>query len=87
MVGLSVNERQISKAPRAMDMSATLALAAGFLTLTLLFGWRGARPAKPLTRPRLVPWRFLMLLASVATIATLVHVVALVRAASGSSPS
>jgi len=64
-----------------MDMSATLALAAGFLVLTVLFGWLGARP------PRLVPWRFLMLLTFVGMIGTLVHVVALLRAASGSSPS
>ena len=66
-----------------MDMSFTLFLAAGFLVLTVLFGWMGARPAKPLARPRLVPWRFLMLLTFVAMIATLVHAVALLRAANG----
>ena len=70
-----------------MDMSTTLALTAGFLILTVLFGWLGARPAKPLARPRLIPWRFLMLLTFVGTIGTLVHVVALLRGASGSSPS
>ncbi len=70
-----------------MNLTVTLGLAAGFLTLTLVFGWMGARPAKPLARPRLVPWRFLMLLAFVGTLATLVHVVALVRGASGSSLS
>ncbi len=70
-----------------MDLTATLALAAGFLSLTLVFGWMGARPSKALAPPRLVPWRFLMLLAFVGTLATLVHVVALVRGVSGSSPS
>jgi hypothetical protein len=70
-----------------MDMSATLVLAAGFLALTVLFGWLGARPARLLGRPRLVPWRFLMLLTFVGLIGALVHVVALLRASSGSSPS
>jgi len=64
-------------------MSFTLVLAVGFLVLTVLFGWMGARPAKPLAHPRLVPWRFLMLLTFVAMIATLVHAVALLRAANG----
>jgi uncharacterized membrane protein YsdA (DUF1294 family) len=70
-----------------MDFTVTLALAAGFLSLTLVFGWIGARPARPLARPRLIPWRFLMLLAFVGMLATLVHVVALWRGVSGSSPS
>jgi uncharacterized membrane protein YsdA (DUF1294 family) len=70
-----------------MDLTVTLVLAVGFLTLTILFGWIGARPARPLARPRLIPWRFFMLLAFVAMIAVLVHAVALLRAASGSSPS
>ena len=70
-----------------MDMSATLVLTAGFLVLTVLFGWLGARPPRLLASPRLVPWRFLMLLTFVGMIGTLVHVVALLRAASGSSPS
>jgi hypothetical protein len=70
-----------------MDMTVTLALAAGFLALTVLFGWLGARPAKLLAHPRLVPWRFLMLLAFVGMIAVLVHAVALLRAANGASPS
>ena len=70
-----------------MGMTLTLVLAAGFLGLTVLFGWIGARPAKPLAHPRLVPWRFLMLLTFVGMIATLVHAVALLRAANGSSPS
>ena len=70
-----------------MDMPLTLVLVAVSLSLTVLFGWLGARPAKPLTHPRLVPWRFLMLLAFTAVIAALVHAVALLRTANGSSPS
>jgi hypothetical protein len=70
-----------------MELLPTLALAACALALTILFGWLGARPSGVLGRPRLIPWRFLMLLAFVATIATLVHAVALVRAVNGPSTS
>lgn len=62
-----------------MDLSLTATLAALAAALTVLFGWLGARPAKPLSRPRLVPWRLLMVLAFAATVAMLVHAVALVR--------
>jgi hypothetical protein len=70
-----------------MDMFPTLVLAAGFLAVTILFGWLGARPPNLSARPRLIPWRLLMLLAFVAMIAVLVHAVALLRATNGSSPS
>ncbi len=87
-MAIGVNERRHWKGARTdMDMSATLGLAAGFLITTIAFGWMGARPSKPLARPRLVPWRFFMLLSFVATIAVLAHAVALLRSASGSSPS
>ncbi len=70
-----------------MDLISTLTLAATAMLATILFGWIGARPAKVFGRPRLVPWQFLMMLAFVVVIAALVHAVALVRAANGSSPS
>ncbi len=69
-----------------MDMTTTLALAAGALALTLLFGWLGARPPRPLAPPRLAPWRLMMLLAFVGTVAALVHVVALLRGGAGPTP-
>jgi len=61
-----------------MGLALTLTLAGAALALTGLFGWLGARPAKPLSHPRLVPWRFLMLLAFAGVVAMLVHVVTLV---------
>jgi hypothetical protein len=70
-----------------MDIPVTLLLSAVFLILTILFGWIGARPARPLARPRLIPWRLLMLAAFVMMIAVLVHAVAILRAANGFSPS
>jgi hypothetical protein len=70
--------------PPAMELTPTVALAAFALALTVLFGWLGARPARPHAPPRLVPWRFLMMLAFVGMIAALVHAVALLRGSSGS---
>lgn len=63
-----------------MTLPVSLTIAALALALTLVFGWLGARPVKPLSAPRLVPWRFMMMIAFVAVIAMLVHAVALVRA-------
>ena len=44
--------------------------------LTILFGWLGARPLDIRKGPRMVPWRFLMLLAftfSILMTAVLLH--------------
>lgn len=62
-----------------MALLPTAILAACALAFTILFGWLGARPASPHRGPRLVPWRFLMLLAFLAMVLALVHLVALVR--------
>jgi hypothetical protein len=64
-----------------MGLIPTAALAGLALALTILFGWLGARPARPHAEPRLVPWRFLMLLAFMGMVLTLVHLVALLRGA------
>ncbi len=63
-----------------MTFPVTLSIAGVALALTLWFGWLGARPVKPLSAPRLVPWRFMMMVALVGVIAMLVHAVALLRA-------
>lgn len=64
-----------------MTAMPTVSIAAAALALTILCGWLGARPPVLLGAPRLVPWRFLMLLAFVGLIAALVHLVALARGA------
>jgi hypothetical protein len=69
-----------------MTLPVTAVLAAFCLLLAVLFGWLGARPARPHRAPRLVPWRFLMLLAFTGMIALLVHVVALLRDPLGVQP-
>jgi len=62
-----------------MTLPVTAALAALFLALTVLCGWRGAQAARPHTEPRLIPWRFLMLVAFTGMVAFLVHLVNLIR--------
>jgi type III secretory pathway component EscS len=62
-----------------MTLPVTLALAAVALCLTVLFGWQGARPAKPMASPRLTPWRLMMLMSFAVMVAALVHVVGLLR--------
>ncbi|HSZ50302.1 MAG TPA: hypothetical protein VK801_01915 [Caulobacteraceae bacterium] len=62
-----------------MALVPTAVLAACALALTVLFGWLGARPANPRRGPRLVPWRFLMLLAFLLMVLALVHLAALLR--------
>jgi hypothetical protein len=66
-----------------MTVPVTAALAGICLALTVLFGWRGARASRPHAEPRLVPWRFLMLLAFTGMVAMLVHLVNLVRGEGG----
>jgi hypothetical protein len=62
-----------------MTPTTTAVFAALALGLTVLFGWLGARPARPLAPPRLAPWRAMMLAAFTALVALLVHLVALLR--------
>ena len=59
-----------------MSMSLTLSLLAGALIVAVFAGWRGARPSDFL-RPRMVPWRFIMLLAAALAFLLLIHLGAL----------
>jgi hypothetical protein len=45
-----------------MDLRTTLAVLAVSAALAAFCGWRGARQWNVLEGPRLIPWRFLMLL-------------------------
>ena len=56
-----------------LDLTVTLALTAVGLGLTLVFGWFGARPPNLKRGPRLIPHRFLMLMAAAFTLLMLVH--------------
>ncbi|WP_041373601.1 hypothetical protein [Phenylobacterium zucineum] len=66
-----------------MDLQMTLAAAAGLAALGLFAGWRGARPPDPHRGPRMIPWRFLMLLAAAGAILMLVHAVNLMGFTTG----
>ncbi len=63
-----------------MSLPLTLALAALFAALTAVCAWAGARAARPMRPPRLIPWRLIMLFTFAACLAMLVHIVSLVRA-------
>ncbi len=56
-----------------MGWGLTLGLAIGAAALGVLFGWLGARPPNLVGGPRMIPYRFLMLLCAVAVLMMLVH--------------
>ena len=55
-------------------MPVTLFSAAVGVGLTVLCGWRGAQPPDVRRGPRMIPWRFLMLLSAAWVLLMLVHV-------------
>ncbi|WP_183252866.1 hypothetical protein [Brevundimonas basaltis] len=60
-----------------MSLTVTLAALAVAIALTGFAGWRGARPSQPHRGVRMIPWRFVMVLAGAAVMVLLVHVAAL----------
>jgi hypothetical protein len=66
-----------------MSLPLTLAVAAALLALALVAGWRGARPPNPMKGPRLVPWRFIMLLAAAGLLPMIVHLLNLMGVTTG----
>jgi hypothetical protein len=65
-----------------MDMTTTLAVLAAAAGVFGYGSWRAAQPADPL-RPRLIPWRPLILTAGVVVILMLVHLVNLAGVTTG----
>lgn len=60
-----------------MELIPTLALLAAALFVMVFAGWRGARPPNPARGPRMIPWRFLMVLAGAAAMLLLIHLATL----------
>jgi hypothetical protein len=60
-----------------MGLVPTLALASGVLLFTLFCGWRGARRPNATRGPRIVPWRFVMLLAFMGFVIVIAHLMKL----------
>ena len=65
------------------SMPVTLLSASVGLGLAVVFGWLGARPPNPRRGPRMVPWRFLMLLAGAWVLLMLVHLANLMGVQTG----
>jgi hypothetical protein len=66
-----------------MDLIPTLAVTGAFLGLAVGAGWLGARPPNPHRGPRLMPWRFIMMLSAAGILVMLVHLVNLLGVNTG----
>lgn len=69
-----------------MSLTITLILLAISTLSGLLCGWRGARPTDIHKGPRMMPWRFLMLLSAALTMLLLIHLIALLGGGPGPTP-
>ena len=72
----------LAEEPRAghlapMTLPLTLALTAAAVAMAIFAGWRGARPSQPHLGIRMVPWRFVMILAAAVAFLLIVHLAAL----------
>ncbi|MBX3484365.1 hypothetical protein [Phenylobacterium sp.] len=47
-----------------MDIRTALSLAGACAAMGVFAGWRGARPPDPMKGPRMIPWRWVMVLAA-----------------------
>ena len=63
-----------------MPLSLTLSLLAVSISLTVFAGWRGAQLPNLKKGPRMVPWRFVMLLSGAFSVLLLIHLAALAGA-------
>lgn len=60
-----------------MTLIPTLTLLVVCILAVVFTGWRGARPPDVAKGPRMMPWRFLMLLFGALTFFLLIHVTTL----------
>ena len=56
-----------------MSPSLTLTLLAAASAVAVFSGWRGARPPNLMKGPRMMPWRFIMLVAGALAVLLLIH--------------
>ena len=66
-----------------MSLTVTLALCAVFLALGVFCGWRGAAAPNPHRGPRLIPYRFLMVLSGAVLLYLAAHLLTLWGVAPG----
>lgn len=62
-----------------MDLDQTLVVLGTAAVLTGLFGWMGARPWDIRKGPRMIPWRFMMMLSGIVAALMLAHVATLLK--------
>ena len=60
-----------------LDLPLTVILTIVSALFTVLFGYMGARPMNPKKGPRMVPWRFLMMLTFTFSLFLIIHVLSL----------
>jgi hypothetical protein len=63
----------------ALTVPVTLAAMAGLAVLAALCGWRGARLPDIRKGPRMIPWRWLMLMCAAFELILLIHLMALIQ--------
>ena len=59
-----------------MDAVLTLILLVASMAVVVFAGWRGSRPTDITRGPRMMPWRFIMLLAAALVFFLLIHLLA-----------
>ncbi len=69
-----------------MNLTLTLVLLAASAVFGLICGWRGAKPTDIHKGPRMMPWRFLMLLCAALAMLLLIHLIALLGGGSAQRP-
>lgn len=66
-----------------MSLTLTLSLAGAILAFGLFCAWRGAAPPNPHKGPRLIPYRFLMVLSGALLLYLAAHVLNLLGVTTG----
>ncbi|WP_313576525.1 hypothetical protein [Brevundimonas sp.] len=59
-----------------MDATLTLILLVASIAIVVFAGWRGSRPTDITRGPRMIPWRFIMLLSAALVFFLLIHLMA-----------
>jgi hypothetical protein len=66
-----------------MNLTLTLGLGAAMLAIGLLCAWRGAAPPNPHKGPRLIPYRFLMVLCGAVLLYLAAHLLTIAGVTTG----
>lgn len=66
-----------------MSLTVTLSLAAALLAIGLFCAWRGAAPPNPHRGPRLIPYRFIMVLCGALVLYLAAHLLTLLGVTTG----